>query len=770
MFRLALVFLLLFTACDDDPPADGDGDVDGDVDGDADGDGDADVDGDADEDGDGDGDNDGDVEPACGSGEGVLPEGLVELGWDDGEPVGSVEGQPWVIEVEGGSYEIAEEPAWEAVRFELDHPARIHGFEIRWGNLPADGMPTDGLEAGLYPDFGINGFDFWRWEAYWSGTRCLEDVTTDEWVTYVLDEPIEIDQPGLVYVAHLRSGEGGSAFAFDGSYQGEGRCETWDECHSAFNLPEAAVGSFYNGLSFTLQYDFLVHLFVEYTDDLEPDDRIFQPVSDLNTGSRTSWGDYDNDGWVDFVTNGPRLMRNDGTGGFTNETETSGIAASGVTGGGGVWGDYDNDGCLDLFVFSESLTTPDGLLRSNCDGTFENVTDAAGIVDVQDYNMCGDAANIRAPSPGAAWFDLDSDGDLDIYVANFICWGEESYYRDVVFHNQGDGTFELIVHSLGFIREQRASRGANPIDYDRDGDVDILVNRYRLQYNLFYENNGDGTVTNRGQESGLEGHRDEHGGRTYFGHTIGTAWGDLDNDGDFDLIESNLAHPRFFSFSDKTRVMMNNGDGTFADISGDWTTPASDAGLRYSETHSVPVLGDFDQDGAQDLVITATYNGRPTDFYWGNGDGTFELDVYHAGITLEGGWGTAVADYDHDGDLDLAASSLFENTLSSSDTGHWLQVRAVGNVDSNWAAIGAVVEVQAGASSFIRHVQGGGGQGCQDTPYLHFGLGDEDTIEGIVVSYPGGDTVTYIGPIDADQRIWVFEDGSHHLGWEPPSP
>lgn len=60
----------------------------------------------------------------------------------------SVERQPWVIDVEGGSYEIAEEPAWEAVRFELEHPASIHGFEIMWDNLPADGLPTDGLEAG----------------------------------------------------------------------------------------------------------------------------------------------------------------------------------------------------------------------------------------------------------------------------------------------------------------------------------------------------------------------------------------------------------------------------------------------------------------------------------------------------------------------------------------------------------------------------------------------------------------------------------------------
>jgi hypothetical protein len=761
-----LVCFLALAACDDGEPLT-DGDADLDADSGADGDVDADGDGDADADGDADGESDGDADAetvVCGSGEGELPDGLIELAWDDGTPFTTIGEQSWTITVETGTYELAEEPLYEAVRFELDHPARIHGFAVQWANLPADGDPGAPLEAGLYPDFGYNGFDFFRWSPYWTGSRCLEDVAEGEWVTYLLDEPVEVEQPGLVYVAHLREGEASPSFPFDESYIGAGRCESWDECHTAVNMHEAGTSIYYNGVSIPLPYDYLVRLYVEYTDDLAPEDRVFQPVPDLAMGSRVSWGDYDDDGWEDFVSDGPRLMRNDGAGGFTNETEAAGL--TGVSGGGGVWGDYDNDGCLDLFVFSESLTSPDALLRSNCDGTFSNVTDAAGIVDEQDYNQCGDPANIRAPSPAAAWFDLDADGFLDLYVANFICWGEESYYVDTVFLNDGDGTFTEITGTRGFSDERTASRGANPIDIERDGDIDVLVNNYRLQYNFMFVNNGDGAVRDRGRETGLQGEPTSHGGYYYYGHTIGTAWGDLDNDGDFDLIESNLAHPRFFDFSDKTRIMMNDGDGVFTDISGDWDSPVSDAGLRYSETHSVPVLADFDQDGDLDLVITAVYDGRPTDFYWGNGDGTFELDVYHAGITTENGWGTAVADYDHDGDLDLAAASLFENTADAA--GHWLQVRVIGNVASNRAAIGAVVEVSAADLRLLRHVQGGTGQGCQDSPYLHFGLGEETSVDEIRVTFPGGATVTFDGPFEADQRLWLFEDGTVHTGWAPP--
>ena len=110
---------------------------------------------------------------------------------------------------------------------------------------------------------------------------------------------------------------------------------------------------------------------------------------------------------------------------------------------------------------------------------------------------------------------------------------------------------------------------------------------------------------------------------------------------------------------------------------------------------------------------------------------------------------------------------MFENSPASPDGGRWLQVRVVGNQTSNWAAIGATVRVKAGGKTFVRHVQGGTGKGCQDSLYLHFGLGAENCVAHAEVTFPGGKKVTFAGPFGADQRLWLHEDGTVHKGWAP---
>ena len=703
-------------------------------------------------------DEEADLIPQCGTAGASIPVGLVELFWDNKDPAFTLDQASWTVDEQP----LSEASLWEAVRFELAHPARVYGFDVMWGQLPDEGEEFE-VSAGVFPDFGHNGFDFWQFEPLWEGTRCLGELEEEDWTTYALETPLEFDQPTLLYVAHFREGSGDTGIAMDSDVQGEGDCEEWDSCHSGVNIPE--LSDYFNGRSVRLPNDFMIRLFVEYLDEIEPEDTLFQPVSDVQPVHRMAWGDYNNDGWDDLFTTNV-LYRNDG-GTFTDVTADSGIAAAQTGSSGGVWGDYDNDGFLDLFVFAESYTTGDSLLRNLGDGTFENVTETSLITDVQDYNNCGDSAYIDTPTPAAAWIDIDSDGLLDIYLANFICWDEWTFYVDGVWHNEGDGTFVEWTGDNGFSDQAYSGRGANPIDYDQDGDVDLLVNNYTLHANLFYEN-VDSWMVEQAQTNGLSGVSDFWDGRNYFGHTIGAAWGDLDNDGDFDCVLANLAHPRYFHFSDKTQIFINNGEGRFDDIQGDWEYPSGDAGLLYQETHSVPVLADFDNDGVLDLSISATYSGRPTDFYWGNGDGTFTLDSYNAGITVEDGWGTSASDFDNDGDVDLSARGvLFENTMAAGDSGHWLQVRAIGNVDSNWAALGATITVTAGTDSQIRHVNGGTGQGCQDSLYVHFGLGDAISVDQIEVLFPGGGSVTYTGPFDADQRIWLYEDGQSHEGWGP---
>ena len=701
----------------------------------------------------------GDAAPACGTAGGTPPAGT-ELSSDDGDAHGNIRTQQSTITIDGTAYKLAKVPLWEAVRFSLEHPAKILGFRVMWTNLGQDAAPDAELTAGLYADFGHNGFDFWSPDPLWTGTRCTADIKEGQWTDYVFDQPVVVDKPGLVYVAEHSASPGDPVFAYDNTTHAD--CTPFDACPSAFNLP--GVPGYYNGASFPFQRDFLVRLIVEYTDNLQPENTFFQQVP-AGSGNHISFADYDNDGWDDALISG-KLFHND-HGSFSDVTASAGLDAAGIKQTGGVFGDYDNDGCLDLLLFSEDPTSGDALLHSNCNGSFSDVTAAAGISDLESYEDCGDPANTHAPSAAAAWLDIDADGYLDLYLANFICWAKNTFYVDTIFHNNGDGSFSEWTGTHGFSTDSAPSRGAAPVDADADGDIDLFVNEYRLWANRYYRNNGNGNVSEVALANNLAGHPDGTFPK-YYGHTIGAAWGDIDNDGDFDLVAANLAHPRFFDFSDKTQILLNDGKGQFTDTAGPWGTPfTSAAGLRYQETYSVPALADFNGDGNLDLVLTAIYDGRPTDFYWGHGDGTFSLDSYHAGITTRNGWGVATADYDNDGDPDVFATDLFQNQLPTSKKGHWLEVRVVGNAGSNWAAIGATVRVDAGGKLWLRQVQGGTGKGGQDSLTLDFGLGGTTSADNIVVTFPGGKNVTFAGPIAVDQRWWLSEDGTKKSGWAP---
>ena len=708
-----------------------------------------------------------------------LPAGLVELGRDDDGEFSSLAQQiEWSVLGEPTS----EAKLYEAQRFDLEHPAKVYGFSIRYGHLPEGGeLP---VVAGLYPDLGNNGFDFWQFEPFVEVTRCLDGEQAGEWVDFVFADPVEFAHPGPVYVAHLREGLGEPAWAFDltlpeSCEDASNCCGAFDVCASAWNFPELTdfvidnQGYYnWNGLSLTFAYDYMVHLHVEYLDDVTPEEHFFKEIDPGPApGVHFAWGDYDADGWDDLL-GGVKLYRNN-EGEFEDVSEAAGLGE--LVGSGGAWGDYDNDGCLDLLIYHESYTGADHLLRNNCDGTFTDVTEDSGISDLQDYNLCTGNAELEqenAPSNHAAWVDIDGDGFLDLYVNNYICWATWTSYPDNVWHNEGDGTFTEWMGTHGFWGEKngfKSGRGANPIDIDFDGDMDIMVNNYHLHRNFFYVNNGDGTVTEMAAEMGLLGHADFFMMNFNYGHSCGVSWGDIDRDGDWDLVVANLAHPRFYDFSDKTQVMVNDGAGFFEDLQGDWSYPMGEAGIRYQEGHYVPVLGDIDQDGILDLTIASEYNGRPTDFYWGNGDGTFTLDTYHAGIKMPTGNCVAVADVDHDGDLDMGTrSAIWRNELSDSDKGHWLQVRPIGNLSNNAWAMGATVRVHAGDEVYLGYVNGGTGQGCQDSLTVHFGLGGLETIEFIEVDYPYSTTVLYDGPFDANQRLWLFEDGEVHPGWAPP--
>ena len=127
----------------------------------------------------------------------------------------------------------------------------------------------------------------------------------------------------------------------------------------------------------------------------------------------------------------------------------------------------------------------------------------------------------------------------------------------------------------------------------------------------------------------------------------------------------------------------------------------------------------------------------------------------------------ATSDVDLDGDLDLVTVAGLH--LNQGSEGAWLQIRAIGNQSSNRAALGATIRVETDdGQTRIRHVNGGTGQGCQDSLYVHFGLGDASTVDAAEVSFPAGETVRFSGPFESNQRLWLYEDGRVEQGFAWP--
>ncbi len=470
--------------------------------------------------------------------------------------------------------------------------------------------------------------------------------------------------------------------------------------------------------------------------------------------ARLAWGDYDGDGYDDLLLCGRVLMRNTGNGAFVDVTEAAGIGGTGTN--GGVWADIDNDGDLDFYATSGATSgdQTDRLWLNEGDGTFSDVTENAGEMT----DSC--------TTEGAAWGDIDNDGFVDLYLASYERPRDETFreygvgYPDLLYRNQGDGTFVDVAREAGIappFGEHLSGRGVNWGDYDNDGDLDIFVSNYRLQENFLWRNDGEGSFTNVAPQLGVSGTETDG----WWGHTIGSEWGDYDNDGDLDLVCANLAHPRYIDVSDMSMVYRNA-----LDDGGRFHDRREDAGIKYAETHSDPSWGDVDLDGDLDLFVTSIYPDCGTFLYLNDGVGNFEDVTWLAGVRSFNGWGTAMCDYDLDGDLDIAVASgdgfrLFRNDGTGGSTlrgsSHWLSIRCSGS-RSNAAGIGARVTVASGSRRQVREIEGGKGTTSQHAMTAFFGLGRRGGSVNVEVRFLGGAVVT-LEDVDVDQLITVVEPG-----------
>ena len=446
------------------------------------------------------------------------------------------------------------------------------------------------------------------------------------------------------------------------------------------------------------------------------------------SASRIAWGDFDNDGFQDFLLNGCRLFKNESGLRFVEITATA--FPSGIRANGGLWGDFNNDGLLDI------VTKEPENVWLNTGNVFKKVTGQNSLKDN------------HVSTEGIGLGDVNADGFLDIYLANY----EKNYVyeKDQFFLGMGKGKFREATEEANLIPKDkinRAGRGVNFGDFDGDGDLDIFVSNYRLTENFLWVNNGKGEFTNQARSLGVSGNETDG----WWGHTIGSEWGDFDNDGDLDLITANLAHPRYLDFSDKTMLYENLGSSKqkFGNI-------RSRAGIKYEETHSEPCWGDLDNDGFLDLYLTSVYAGRRSFLYMNNGDKTFRDITYQAGVRHFNGWGVAFADFDNDGDLDMLVAGgkiqLFRN-----DTGNirnWLEIKVISKNHTD--GIGSRLVLSNGNLMLTREIEGGKGTTNQNSLIQHFGLGNEKPPFHLEITFPDGNK--YKTVINRINRLLVIEE------------
>ncbi|MGH1384718.1 FG-GAP-like repeat-containing protein [Kordia sp.] len=296
------------------------------------------------------------------------------------------------------------------------------------------------------------------------------------------------------------------------------------------------------------------------------------------------WVDFDNDGdkdlYVSGDVDGSRLYRNNGTG-LTDVTVASGLPIAAQDNFGASWGDYNNDGNLDLFLCNRglSLPQPNYLYKNNGDGTFTNVSAAAGIDNGSHLSFC------------SAFFDYNNDGWQDIYMAN-----DKVNTTNILYKNNGDGTFTDVSEESGTNLAIDAM-SVTIADFDRDSWFDIYVTN-GIPGNYLLRNNGDGTFTNIASGTG-----------TMF---ESIAWGsvflDAENDGDLDLYVSGSldgAVPMLMSAAFYT----NNGNGTFS--------IESSSGFENDTSESYAnAIGDTDNDGFPEIVVSNS--GGDDIFLWKN--------------------------------------------------------------------------------------------------------------------------------------------------------
>jgi enediyne biosynthesis protein E4 len=487
--------------------------------------------------------------------------------------------------------------------------------------------------------------------------------------------------------------------------------------------------------------------------------------------------DYDNDGYPDILlVNGedfpghphsgpttPKLYRNNRNGTFTDVTRQAGLAVP-MFGFGVAVGDYDNDGFDDLFITALGQSH---LFHNNGNGTFTDVTKSAGMLGPNEF------------STSAAWVDYDRDGKLDLVVANYVRWTEqtdlyctldgahksyctpESYQGTSVrlWHNLGNGKFEDATQKAGLGDPTSKSLGIAILDYNADGWPDILIAN-DTQPNKLYLNKKDGTFEERGVAAGIGFSED---GVARAGMGVDAA--DYDRSGHASVLITNFANQM-------ASLYHNEGNGLFVD-----EAPQSEVGRATLVTLGFGCFFfDYDNDGWPDIFVADGHiedaiervqkrvrYAEPSHLFRNLGGGKFQEVTAQMGLAFAAprlARGAAYADIDNDGFLDVLITTnagrayLFRNEGGAN---HSLRVKLVGT-KSNRDGIGAVVQVTSddNKDKQWKMLRSGSSYLSQSELVLTFGLGAQTKADGIEIQWPSGQ-VDKLSNLNAGQTVTVQE-------------
>jgi hypothetical protein len=351
-------------------------------------------------------------------------------------------------------------------------------------------------------------------------------------------------------------------------------------------------------------------------------------------------------------------------------------------------------------------------------------------------------------STGAVWGDYDSDGDLDLFVANRFFSTPDSLITDRLYRNDGNGRFTDVGEQLGVAVVNRKTFMGAWLDYDRNGTLD-LYQAVDFGDDRLFSNDGNGVFTDVTGRAGISGPA----------HSMGLAVGDINGDGCFDIISTNNTRGQpGDSEHGPTTLYQNDCNGAFVDATAQW-------GIEDRATVDWGVnLLDWDNDGDEDLSMVAggMLDGgeKENNVLYENRDGRLIDVTQTAGVRVNGAaFGSAWADYDNDGDLDWFIVNSKKNSVlleNRGAKGHYLKVKLRG-AKGNRDGVGARIEVTAGGRTQVKTIQAGKSYASSEELIAHFGLGKQDSVDALEVYWPNG-SVTRLGKLVSDRQIVVTQN------------